>query len=295
MNVTKGIVLAGGSGTRLHPLTRLVCKQLLPIFDKPMIYYPLATLMLGGIRDILLISTPADIPRFQDLLGDGSDFGLRLQYAVQDRPEGIAQAFLVGEEFIGGSGVTLVLGDNVFYGPLDFYRRALALERGATVFAYPVRDPGRYAVVEFDTHGKVLSLEEKPTRPKSHYAVPGLYVYDNQVVEICRHLRPSARGELEITDVHREYLRRGELRVESLGRGMAWLDTGTHDSLLEASNYVATIQKRQGLMVACLEEIGLHRGWLTTERLHARIASLPSNEYRRYLETVLAEAEAQLG
>ncbi len=291
MNIEKGIILAGGSGTRLHPLTRLTCKQLLPVYDKPMIYYPLATLMLGGIREILLISTPADLPRFQEILGDGAQYGIHLQYAVQERPEGIAQAFLVGEEFIGDSGVSLILGDNLFYGPLDFYRRALALERGACVFAYPVRDPGRYAVVEFDATGRAISLEEKPSRPKSHYAVPGLYVYDNAVVEICRRLRPSARGELEITDVNREYLRRGQLRVELLGRGMAWLDTGTHESLLEAANYVAAIQHRQGLMIACLEEIGFNRGFLTVEALRSRLAELPRNAYRHYLEGVLAEAE----
>ncbi len=291
MKIEKGIVLAGGSGSRLHPLTRLVCKQLLPVYDKPMIYYPLATLMLGGIREILLISTPADIPRFREILGDGSAFGIHIEYAVQERPEGIAQAFLVGADFIGDSGVSLILGDNVFYGPLDFFREALALTRGARIFGYQVRDPERYAVVEFDASGNAISLEEKPAKPKSHFAVPGLYIYDNQVVEICRNLKPSPRGELEITDVNLEYLRRGQLDVQLLGRGMAWLDTGTHESLLEAANYVAAIQHRQGLMVACLEEIGFNRGFLTRDELQTRVESLPKNEYRRYLEMVLSETQ----
>jgi len=289
MKIQKAIILAGGAGSRLHPLTRVVCKQLLPIYDKPMIYYPLATLMLGGIRDVLIISTPKDTPRFCEILEDGSQFGIRLQYAVQERPAGIAQAFLIGEEFIGDSGVSLILGDNIFYGPLDFFRDALKIEQGACVFGYQVRDPERYGVVEFDREGRAISLEEKPKKPKSNYAVPGLYVYDNNVVEICRNLKPSPRGELEITDVNSEYLRRGELFVRILGRGMAWLDTGTHDSLLEASNYVAAIEHRQGLKVACLEEIAYNAGFLTLEELHARIERLPKNDYRSYLEIVAGE------
>ncbi|MEI6350496.1 MAG: glucose-1-phosphate thymidylyltransferase RfbA [Verrucomicrobiota bacterium] len=289
MKIEKAIILAGGAGSRLHPLTQVVCKQLLPIYDKPMIYYPLSTLMLGGIQDILIISTPKDTPRFCEILGDGSQFGIRLQYAVQERPAGIAQAFVIGADFIGDSGVALILGDNIFYGPLDFFRTALAMDRGACVFGYPVSDPERYGVVEFGPSGKALSLEEKPKKPKSNYAVPGLYIYDNQVVDICRNLPPSARGELEITDVNIEYLRRGELYVQKLGRGMAWLDTGTHDSLLEASNYVAAIEHRQGLKVACLEEIAFNLGFLTADQLSQRIEHLPRNDYRKYLETVLKE------
>ena len=289
MKIKKAIILAGGAGTRLHPLTRVVCKQLLPIYDKPMIYYPLSTLMLGGIRDVLIISTPKDTPRFREILGDGSQFGIRLEYAVQDCPAGIAQAFLIGADFIGDDGVTLILGDNIFYGPLDFFRSALKIEQGACVFGYQVRDPERYGVVEFGPDGKAISLEEKPKKPKSNYAVPGLYVYDNKVVDICRNLKPSARGELEITDVNSEYLRRNELYVELLGRGMAWLDTGTHESLLEASNYVAAIEHRQGLKVACLEEIAFHMGFLTPVELQTRIDALPKNDYRQYLEMVARE------
>ena len=290
MKIKKAIILAGGAGTRLHPLTRVVCKQLLPIYDKPMIYYPLSTLMLGGIRDVLIISTPADTSRFCEILGDGEQFGLRLQYAVQEKPAGIAQAFLIGADFIGHDGVALILGDNIFYGPLDFFRAALKNREGACVFGYQVRDPERYGVVEFGPDGRVISLEEKPKKPKSNYAVPGLYVYDNHVVEICRNLKPSARGELEITDVNLEYLRRGQLYVQLLGRGMAWLDTGTHDSLLEASNYVAAIEHRQGLKVACLEEIAFNMGFFTVDELNARIEALPKNDYRRYLEMVAGEA-----
>jgi glucose-1-phosphate thymidylyltransferase len=287
----KAIILAGGAGTRLYPLTRIACKQLLPVYDKPMIYYPLATLMLGGIREVLIISTPKDVPQFRDLLGDGSRLGMRIEYAEQPKPAGIAQAFLIGAEFIAGSPVTLILGDNIFYGKLDFFREALRLGKGACVFGYQVRDPERYGVVEFDAQGKAISLEEKPAQPKSHFAVPGLYVYDEQVVDICRNLKPSARGELEITDVNIEYLQRGELHVKVLGRGMAWLDTGTQASLLEASNYIAAIQNRQGLMVACLEEVAFHQGWIDRAQLAALVAALPKNEYREYLQMVSTEME----
>ena len=289
MKIEKAIVLAGGNGTRLHPLTRVVCKQLLPVYDKPMIYYPLATLMLGGIRDILIISTPADTPRLCEILGDGSAYGIRIQYAVQECPVGIAQAFLIGADFIGDSGVALILGDNIFYGTLDFFRTALGIKRGACIFGYPVRDPERYGVVELGPDGRARSLEEKPERPKSNLAVPGLYLYDNQVVEICRNLKPSLRGELEITDVNREYLRRGQLYVQMLGRGMAWLDTGTHDSLMEASDYVAAIEHRQGLKVACLEEVAYNMGFLNAVELRERIERLPKCSYRDYLEMVLRE------
>jgi glucose-1-phosphate thymidylyltransferase len=285
----KAIILAGGAGTRLYPLTRVACKQLLPVYDKPMIYYPLATLMLGGIREVLIISTPKDVPMFRDLLGDGARLGMRLEYAEQAKPAGIAQAFLIGEKFIGSDGVTLILGDNIFYGKLDFFRDALAMESGACIFGYQVRDPERYGVVEFDASGRAISLEEKPTKPKSPFAVPGLYVYDNGVVEICRHMKPSARGELEITDVNIEYLRQGRLHVKVLGRGMAWLDTGTQTSLLEAANYIAAIQNRQGLMIACLEEIAFHQGWIDRGQLEALVAALPKNEYREYLQAVCSE------
>ncbi|HEV7869304.1 MAG TPA: glucose-1-phosphate thymidylyltransferase RfbA [Chthoniobacteraceae bacterium] len=288
----KAIILAGGAGTRLYPLTRIACKQLLPVYDKPMIYYPLATLMLGGIRDVLIISTPKDLPQIRDLLGDGERLGMRFEYAEQPKPAGIAQAFLIGEQFIGGSPVTLILGDNIFYGKLDFFREALQLGQGACIFGYQVRDPERYGVVEFDAHGKAISLEEKPSAPKSHYAVPGLYVYDSQVVEICRNLQPSPRGELEITDVNIEYLRRHELHVKVLGRGMAWLDTGTQASLLEASNYIAVIQHRQGLMIACLEEIAFNQGWIDAAQLQALVNELPKNEYREYLQMVCLETQA---
>jgi glucose-1-phosphate thymidylyltransferase len=285
----KAIILAGGAGTRLYPLTRVACKQLLPVYDKPMIYYPLATLMLGGIREVLIISTPKDVPMFRDLLGDGTRLGMRIEYAEQAKPAGIAQAFLIGEKFIGNDGVTLILGDNIFYGKLDFFREALAMENGACVFGYQVRDPERYGVVEFDASGRAISLEEKPAKPKSPFAVPGLYVYDNKVVEICRNMKPSARGELEITDVNIEYLRRGELNVKVLGRGMAWLDTGTQTSLLEAANYIAAIQNRQGLMIACLEEIAFNQGWIDRTQLTALVAALPKNEYREYLQAVCTE------
>jgi glucose-1-phosphate thymidylyltransferase len=287
--ISKGIILAGGSGTRLHPLTQVACKQLLPIYDKPMIYYPLSTLMLGGIRDILLISTPRDLPMFERLFGDGSELGLRIAYAKQPSPEGIAQAFLIGEEFIQGDGAALILGDNVFYGQLDFFRDALKLDFGARVFAYPVSDPQNYGVVEFNKDGRVLSIEEKPKEPKSHYVVPGLYIYDSKVVSICRALKPSPRGELEITDVNQEYLRRGELRVGVVGRGFAWLDTGSPDRLLEAGEYVATIERRQGLKIACLEEIAWYMGFIDKKQLSRLAAQHPGTEYRNYLQTIVTE------
>ncbi len=286
----KAIILAGGAGTRLYPLTRIACKQLLPVYDKPMIYYPLATLMLGGIREVLFISTPKDLPMFRDLLGDGSRLGMKFSYEEQAKPAGIAQAFIIGEKFIGASPVCLILGDNIFYGKLDFFREALRLTEGACVFGYQVRDPERYGVVEFDSTGKVLSLEEKPAQPKSPYAVPGLYVYDNEVVKISRNLAPSGRGEYEITDVNLEYLRRGQLHVKVLGRGMAWLDTGTQGSLLEASNYIAAIENRQGLKVACLEEIAFGQGFIGRAGLQANIDALPKSDYRAYLELVAREA-----
>src|SRR5881397_2522377 len=258
----KAILLAGGAGTRLFPLTKIVCKQLLPIYDKPMICYPLATLMLGGLREVLIISTPKDLPMLQNYLGDGAQLGIRIDYAEQPKPNGIAEAFLIGEKFIGNSGASLILGDNIFYGKLDFFREALALKSGACIFGYQVRDPERYGVVEFDRNGRAISLEEKPKRPKTHFAVPGLYVYDEQVVDLCKSLRPSARGELEITDLNLLYLKKNELQVKLLSRGMAWLDTGTQTSLLEASNYIATIEHRQGLKVACLEEVAFRAGFI---------------------------------
>jgi len=281
----KGIILAGGSGTRLDPLTRIVCKQLLPVYDKPMIYYPLSVLMLGGIRDILIISTPKDLPMIEALFGDGSHLGLSISYVVQERPDGIARAFLLGESFLDGAGGALILGDNIFHGPLEFVRAALSREKGATICACPVKDPERYGVIEFDATGRAISIEEKPTKPKSHYVVPGFYVYDENIVEICRELKPSQRGELEITDVNREYLRRGELFVEPLGRGVAWLDTGTPDSLMEASNYIATLEHRQGVKIACLEEIALEMGFVDEAGFRCLIEVLPRNTYRAYLES----------
>ncbi len=289
----KAILLAGGAGTRLYPLTRIVCKQLLPVYDKPMICYPLATLMLGGLREILVISTPKDVPMLRDFLGDGSQLGIRLEYAEQPEPKGIAQAFLIGEKFIGGDGAALILGDNIFYGKLDFFRKALALEDGACIFGYQVRDPERYGVVEFGPDGRVISLEEKPKKPKSQYAVPGLYVYDNQVVEFCRRLRPSTRGELEITDLNLIYLRQNSLHVRLLGRGMAWLDTGTQTSLLEAANYIATIEHRQGLKVACLEEVALRAGFIGLAQMGRLIDRVPKGEYRDYLRLVAEEDPTQ--
>ncbi|HET6409085.1 MAG TPA: glucose-1-phosphate thymidylyltransferase RfbA [Chthoniobacteraceae bacterium] len=283
----KGIILAGGAGTRLHPLTRVACKQLLPVYDKPMIYYPLSTLMLGGLREVLIISTPKDLPSFRNLFGDGSHLGMKIEYAEQEKPAGIAQAFLIGEPFIGGAPCCLILGDNIFYGKLDFFREALALTEGAYIFGYEVRDPERYGVVEFSPDGRVLSIEEKPKQPKSRFAVPGLYVYDQTVVDVCRNLKPSPRGELEITDVNRVYLEQGNLRVKVLGRGMAWLDTGTQSSLLEAANYISAIQNRQGLMIGCLEEIAYNQGWIDRAQLDRVVAALPKNEYREYLERLV--------
>jgi len=285
----KGIILAGGAGTRLYPLTDVACKQLLPVYDKPMIYYPLSTLMLGGIKEVLIISTPKDTPMFEQLLGDGSRLGLKIEYAVQPEPKGIAQAFLIGEEFIGDDGCSLILGDNIFYGKLNFFRKALELEEGACVFGYPVRDPERFGVVEFDKDGTVLSLEEKPEKPKSNYAVPGLYVYDDQVVAMTKALKPSARGELEITDLNREYLNQAKLKVEPLGRGIAWLDSGTPTSLLEASNYIATIEHQQSYKVACLEEIAFNQGFIDETQFRSVIDAVRSPDYREYLEMVLAE------
>ncbi|HEX2460200.1 MAG TPA: glucose-1-phosphate thymidylyltransferase RfbA [Vicinamibacterales bacterium] len=287
----KGIVLAGGSGTRLYPVTQVVSKQLLPVYDKPMVYYPLSTLMLAGISDILLISTPQDAPRFESLLGDGRRWGLRLRYEVQPRPEGIAQAFLVGRDFIGGDRVVLVLGDNIFHGHdlTELLKGAAARERGATVFAYPVDDPGRYGVVEFDSRGKAVSIEEKPRQPKSRYAVTGLYFYDNRVVDIAAKLKPSARGELEITDVNRAYLERGELDVIPMGRGMAWLDTGTHETLLEAAHFIETIERRQGLKIACPEEIAYRMGFIDAAQLEALARPLEKSGYGEYLRRVLSD------
>jgi glucose-1-phosphate thymidylyltransferase len=289
----KGILLAGGSGTRLHPITKGVSKQLLPIYDKPMVYYPLSSLMLAGIREVLLISTPEDIGAYERLLGDGSGFGISLRYAVQPRPEGLAQAFLIGREFVGGSRVCLALGDNVFYGHgfTAQLERAAARESGATVFGYQVRDPERYGVVEFAPDGRVLSIEEKPRKPRSSWAVTGIYFYDNRVLEIARGLSPSPRGELEITDVNVAYLRLGELRVELLGRGTAWLDTGTHESLLQAQTFVETIQQRQGLQVACLEEIAYHKGWLSREELARLGRAMGKSTYGAYLLRVAGELE----
>jgi glucose-1-phosphate thymidylyltransferase len=287
----KGIVLAGGSGTRLYPVTQVVSKQLLPVYDKPMVYYPLSTLMLAGIRDILVISTPQDTPRFEALLGDGKKWGLRLEYAVQAKPEGIAQAFIVGRKFIGADRVALVLGDNIFYGEAlpKLLQAAAARERGATVFAYPVKNPERYGVIEFDARGKPVRIEEKPARPKSRYAVTGMYFYDNRVVDIAATLKPSARGELEITDVNRAYLERSELDVRPMGRGMAWLDTGTHETLLEAAHFIETIERRQDLKIACPEEIAYRMGFIDAAQLEALAKPLAKSGYGEYLRRVLTD------
>ncbi len=285
----KGIILAGGSGTRLHPVTKVVSKQLLPIYDKPMVYYPLSVLMLAGIREVLVISTPEDTPRFRELLGDGSQWGIRLEYRVQPKPEGLAQAFLIGESFIGGDSSCLILGDNIFFGSSfsPMLKRAAALKEGAEVFGYSVKDPERFGVVEVDKGFKALSIEEKPVSPKSNWAVTGLYFYDDNVVRYAKEQRPSARGELEITDINRRYLAEGKLHVNALGRGFAWLDTGTYDSLLDASEFIATIQKRQGFMVACLEEIAYHAGWITSAQVADAARALGKTEYARYLKGLL--------
>ena len=289
----KGIILAGGSGTRLYPITRVVSKQLLPVYDKPMIYYPLSVLMLAGIKDILLISTPEDLPLFKKLLGDGSHLGISLSYEEQPRPEGLAQAFLIGKSFIGKDPVCLILGDNIFYGHTltGILKRAVRLDKGGLIFGYLVKDPERYGVVEFDSNGNVVGIEEKPKNPKSNYAVPGLYVYDNDVVNIAGSLKPSARGELEITDVNLEYLRRGQLKVELLGRGFAWLDTGTEEALQQAASYIQAIQERQGLKVSCIEEIAYDLGYITKEELASLAVSMAKNEYGQYLMRLIAEEE----
>ena len=292
---TKGIILAGGSGTRLYPITKGVSKQLLPIYDKPMIYYPISVLMLAGIQDILIITTPEDKESFERLLGDGSQFGVRLQYAIQPSPDGLAQAFIIGEAFIGNSNVCLVLGDNIFYGQgfTPMLKQAVARAKGATVFGYQVKDPERFGVVEFDEHKRAISLEEKPTQPKSNFAVTGLYFYDNDVIQIAKEVKPSERGELEITTVNQMYLERGDLNVELLGRGFAWLDTGTHASLLEAAQFVETLEKRQGYKVACLEEIAFNQGWLSQKQILEIGQSMSKNDYGQYLISLVEQGSGQ--
>ncbi len=287
----KGIILAGGAGTRLFPITKVVSKQLLPVYDKPMIYYPLSTLMLAGVRDILVISTPEDLPRFQVLLGDGSQWGVQFSYKEQPKPEGLAQAFIIGREFIGENKVCLILGDNIFYGHglQGILQRAVTIDKGGLIFGYWVRDPERYGIVEFDQLGKVISIEEKPKEPKSRYAVPGLYFYDNDVIQIAMQLQPSARGELEITDVNKEYLRRDDLRVELLGRGFAWLDTGTHDSLIEASSYIETIEKRQGLKISCVEEVAYRMGYIDADQVRRLAEPMRNNGYGQYLFNIIQD------
>ena len=289
--IQKGIILAGGAGSRLYPVTQVACKQLMPVYDKPMIYYPLSTLMLFGVTDVLLISTPDDTPSFQSLLGDGSSLGLNISYRVQPKPEGIAQAFLIGEEFIGDDSVVLVLGDNIFYGVYDFLREARSFREGALVFGYYVKDPERYGVVEFDEAGKAISIEEKPSRPKSNYAVTGLYLYDSEVVKIARSLKPSARGELEITDVNKAYLKNNNLKVVRLGRGIAWLDTGTHDSMLDASNFIATIEKRQGQKIACVEEIAYRMRFINRRQMQSLLDGMADNSYKKYLLDIVSEVD----
>ena len=289
VNNVKGIILAGGSGSRLYPITKVYSKQLTLIYDKPLIYYPLSILMLGGIKEILIISNEETIPLYKQLFGDGNQLGLNFDYVVQPQPKGIAEAFILGKEFIGENPVSLILGDNIFYGSLDFFYKSLQKENGATIFGYQVNDPERYGIVEFDGNGKAISIEEKPLRPKSHYAVPGLYVYDNKVIEISKALTPSKRGELEITDVNREYLKKGELSVEKIGRGVAWLDTGTPEALLAASNFFGVIEDRQGLKVACIEEIAYYRGLIEKRQLTDLIKSMPNSLYKEYLERILKE------
>jgi glucose-1-phosphate thymidylyltransferase len=286
----KGIILAGGSGSRLYPITKVYSKQLATIYDKPLIYYPLSILMLGGVRDVLIISNDETIPLYQKLFGDGSHLGMRFDYVVQPEPKGIAQAFILGEKFIGPDMSCLVLGDNIFYGNLEFFYKALQTKKGATIFGYQVTDPERYGIVEFDKSGKVLSIEEKPAKPKSHYAVPGLYIYDNRVIEISKNLKPSGRGELEITDVNRAYLDLGELRVEKIGRGVAWLDTGTPEALLAAANFFGVIEDRQGLKVACIEEIAYYKGFINKEQFVSLINTIPKSLYKEYLQRILDES-----